>query len=71
MDNRTSGPVNTDLTSALQLLNPKTLMDGPGTGKMDDLFFKGEMHKKAYEDIWLRFFQFLTDFHETFSKCLI
>ena len=32
---------------------------------------KGEMHKKAYEHIWLRFFQFLTDFHETFSKCLI
>ena len=34
-------------------------------------FLKGKMHKKAYEHIWLRFFQFLTDFHETFSKCLI
>ena len=32
-------------------------------------FFKGEMHKKAYKHIWLPFFQFSTDFNETFSKC--
>ena len=32
-------------------------------------FLKGEMHKKAYEHIWLPFFQFSTDFNETLSKC--
>ena len=32
-------------------------------------WLKGEMHKKAYEHIWLPFFQFSTDFNETLSKC--
>ena len=27
------------------------------------------MHKKAYKHIWLPFFQFSADFHETLSKC--
>ena len=27
------------------------------------------MHKKAYEHIWLPFFQFSSDFNETISKC--
>ena len=31
-------------------------------------FFKcGEIHKKAYEHIWLLFFQFSTDFFEIFK----
>ena len=32
---------------------------------------KGEIHKKAYELIWLRFFWFSTDVFEIFSKCWI
>ena len=33
------------------------------------LSLKGEMHKKAYDHIWLPFFQFSTEFNETLSKC--
>ena len=31
------------------------------------MIFKGEMHKKAYELIWLRFFRFSTIFFKVFS----
>ena len=37
-------------------------------GYLRTLSLKGEMHKKAYEHIWLLFFQFLTDFHEISAK---
>ena len=32
---------------------------------------EGEIHKKAYKLIWLRFFWFSTDFFEIFSQCWI
>ena len=35
------------------------------------LHLKGEIHKKAYELIWLRFFWFSTDSLEICSKCWI